>query len=38
MAVPDFQTMMQPVLLAFSQGAKNIQEALPTITAELNLP
>ncbi len=37
MPVPDYQTMMLPVLLAFSQGAKNVKETLPTVVSHLNL-
>lgn len=37
MPVPDYQTMMLPVLLGFSQGAKNVKETLPTVIAHLNL-
>ncbi|MFT4959237.1 MAG: restriction system protein [Paracoccaceae bacterium] len=37
MPVPDYQTMMRPVLLGFSQGAKNVKETLPTVISQLNL-
>lgn len=37
MPIPDYQTLMRPVLQAFSEGAERIQDVLPTLIEKYDL-
>ena len=37
MAIPDYETLMLPVLRLFSSGAKNVSECLPAVKREFGI-
>lgn len=37
MAIPDYETLMLPVLKLFASGAKNVSECLPTVKREFGI-
>ncbi len=37
MPIPDYQTLMRPVLAAFRQGPRKVQDILPELIAEFSL-
>lgn len=37
MPIPDYETLMLPVLRAFSGGARNVAEVLPTLREQFSI-